>query len=257
MRRTGALLILGGRSDIGGELARRLCAGRPVVLAARGEHGMEELTTELLRRGAVAVHTLSFDAADVSSHRAVIEQASALAGEGITTAVVAFGILGDQERAEHDEAHAFDIALVDYVAQVSMLTVLADVMTTGHIVAFSSIAGWRARRANYVYGSTKAGLDAFCQGLADRLQGSDLALITARPGFVIGSMTEGMKPAPLSVTPDVVAHAVVKAIESSSGTGSPSDSRPVSRTLWIPRRLQVLAWIMKLVPRPIWRHMPR
>ncbi len=169
----------------------------------------------------------------------------------ITTAVVAFGILGDQERAEHDEAHAFDIALVDYAAQVSMLTVLADVMARGHIVAFSSIAGWRARRANYVYGSTKAGLDAFCQGLADRLQGSGLALITARPGFVIGSMTKGMTPAPLSVTPDVVAQAVVKAIESSAG------SRPASRTLWIPRPLQLLAWVMKLVPRPIWRHMPR
>ncbi|WP_412100772.1 SDR family oxidoreductase [Corynebacterium aurimucosum] len=253
----GALLILGGRSDIGGELACRLCVGRPVVLAARGEHGMEKLRSKLMHDGARSVHTLSFDAADVSSHRSVIEQASALADEDITTAVVAFGILGDQERAEHDEAHAFDIALVDFAAQVSILTVLADVMTTGHIVAFSSIAGWRARRANYVYGSTKAGLDAFCQGLADRLQGSDLALITARPGFVIGSMTEGMKPAPLSVTPDVVAQAVVKAIESSSGTESPSDSRPVSRTLWIPRRLKVLAWIMKLVPRPIWRHMPR
>ncbi|OFN76345.1 MULTISPECIES: SDR family oxidoreductase [unclassified Corynebacterium] len=251
MGETGALLILGGRSDIGGELARRLCAGRPVVLAARGEHGMDELTTELLRRGAVSVHTLSFDAADVSSHRAVIEQAATLAGEDITTAVVAFGILGDQEQAEHDEAHAFDIALIDYAAQVSILTVLADVMKRGHIVAFSSIAGWRARRANYVYGSTKAGLDAFCQGLADRLQGSDLALITARPGFVIGSMTQGMKPAPLSVTPDVVAQAVVRAVESSSS------SRPVSRTLWIPRTLQLLAWVMKLVPRPIWRHMPR
>ncbi|MDK8897951.1 SDR family oxidoreductase [Corynebacterium sp. MSK004] len=247
----GALLILGGRSDIGGELARRLCAGRPVVLAARGEHGMEELTAELLRNGATSVHTLSFDAADVSSHRAVIKQAATLAGEDITTAVVAFGILGDQEQAEHDEAHAFDIALVDYAAQVSVLTVLADVMKRGHIVAFSSIAGWRARRANYVYGSTKAGLDAFCQGLADRLQGSDLALITARPGFVIGSMTQGMKPAPLSVTPDVVAQAVVRAVESSSS------SRPVSRTLWIPRTLQLLAWVMKLVPRPIWRHMPR
>lgn len=243
----GALLILGGRSDIGGELARRLCHDRPVVLAARGEHGMEELQQELSAAGATAVHTLSFDATEVEGHRDVVERAAQLAGEPITTAVVAFGILGDQERAERDETHAFDIALVDYAAQVSMLTVLADFMRSGHIVAFSSIAGWRARRANYVYGSTKAGLDAFCQGLADRLHGTDLALITARPGFVIGSMTTGMKPAPLSVTPDVVAEAVTRAI--ASGTGS--------RTLWIPRALQLLAWIMKLVPRPIWRHMPR
>ena len=243
----GALLILGGRSDIGGELARRLCPHRPVVLAARGEQGMEALSEELAQAGATAVHTLSFDATQVDQHREVVAQAAQLAGEEITTAVVAFGILGDHNRAEHDEAHAFDIALVDYAAQVSMLTVLADVMTSGHIVAFSSIAGWRARRANYVYGSTKAGLDAFCQGLADRLHGSKLAVITARPGFVIGSMTEGMTPAPLSVTPDSVAEAVTKAIE--SGTES--------RTVWIPRALQLLAWVMKLVPRPIWRHMPR
>ncbi len=127
-----------------------------------------------------------------------------------------------------------------------MLTVLADIMESGHIAAFSSIAGWRARRANYVYGSTKAGLDAFCQGLADRLHGGPLALITARPGFVIGSMTTGMKPAPLSVTPDVVARAVVRAMDSGR-----------SRTLWIPGALRLLAWVMRCVPRPLWRHMPR
>ncbi|MDO5031600.1 SDR family oxidoreductase [Corynebacterium sp.] len=247
----GALLVLGGRSDIGGELALRLAPGRPVVLAARGGHGMEAITARLRSAGATEVHTLDFDARDVAKHRELVERAHSKAGE-ITTAVVAFGILGEQERAERDEAHAYDIAVVDYAAQVSMLTVLADVMRRGHIVAFSSIAGWRARRANYVYGSTKAGLDSFCQGLADRLHGSPLALITARPGFVIGSMTTGMKPAPLSVTPDVVAEAVANAIHSDAAR-----STPRSRTLWIPRALQALAWVMRCVPRPVWRHMPR
>ena len=127
-----------------------------------------------------------------------------------------------------------------------MLTVLADEMARGEIFAFSSIAGWRARRANYVYGSTKAGLDAFCQGLSDKLHGTGLNLILARPGFVIGAMTEGMKPAIMSVTPDVVADAVVEAAVKGRST-----------TVWIPRRLTVLATIMRLVPRPIWRHMPR
>ncbi|WP_293771365.1 SDR family oxidoreductase [uncultured Corynebacterium sp.] len=242
----GALLILGGRSDIGGELAGLLCAGRPVVLAARGTHGMEELSARLRGAGATAVHTIDFDAADAASHRATVARATELAGD-ITTAVVAFGILGDQARAEHDEAHALEIATIDYAAQVSMLTVLADVMTRGHIVAFTSIAGWRARRANYVYGSTKAGLDAFCQGLADRLHGGPLHLVTARPGFVIGTMSAGMKPAPLSVTPDVVARAVADEVL----------GHERSRTLWIPRALQGLAWIMRCVPRPLWRHAPR
>lgn len=222
----------------------RMCAGRKVVLAGRNPDRFGEVEKRLLGAGATQVKSLRFEATDLASHRRVVEDASA---DGpITTAIVAFGILGDQERAEHDEVHAAEIATIDYAAQVSMLTVLADVMMEGEIFAFSSIAGWRARRANYVYGSTKAGLDAFCQGLADRLHGGPLKLITARPGFVIGSMTEGMKPAPMSVIPDQVADAVVGAVRKEG-----------SRTVWIPRQLQVLAWVMRCVPRPIWRHMPR
>lgn len=239
----GTVLLLGGTSDIGGEVAVRVCDGRDVVLAARNTAALGDVDKRLRDAGATSVRSIEFDATDLASHRAVVERASE--SGPVTDAIVAFGILGDQARAEHDEEHTAHIAVVDYVAQVSMLTVLADVMDSGHIFAFSSIAGWRARRANYVYGSTKAGLDAFCQGLADRLHGTDLSLITARPGFVIGSMTEGMKPAPLSVTPDAVADAVVAAM----GKGS--------RTIWIPRSLQLLAWVMRCVPRPIWRRMPR
>ncbi|GAB2514831.1 putative oxidoreductase [Corynebacterium atrinae] len=239
---SNGILLLGGTSDIGGELMLRLCAGRPIVLTARRPFALEEISRRALEAGATEVRTLAFDATDLASHRALVEEAGP-----VSTAIVAFGILGDQAVAERDETHAVEIATVDYTAQVSMLTVLASTMTSGEIVAFSSIAGWRARRANYVYGSTKAGLDAFCQGLSDRLHGSPLRLITARPGFVIGSMTEGMTPAPMSVTPEDVAEAVAK--EFSHGKGS--------RTLWIPARLRLLAYVMRLIPRSVWRRMPR
>ncbi len=142
------VLILGGRSDIAGEIALRLAPGNELVLAARGLHGLDERVATLRAAGATEVHTLDFDATQVEKHRDLVHAAQRCLGEGeeLKTAVVAFGILGEQERAEHDEAHAFDIALVDYAAQVSMLTVLADEMKSGHIVAFSSIAGWRAPR---------------------------------------------------------------------------------------------------------------
>lgn len=230
-----SILLLGATSDIGLEIVRRL-PGQTVVLAARD-------TSRIPDVDAPEVFHLPFEATDLPSHRKLVEQAEELAGP-ITTAIVAFGILGDQERAERDEAHAAHIANVDYLAQVSMLTVLADHMKEGRIVAFSSIAGWRPRRANYVYGSTKAGLDAFCQGLADKLHKSPLELYVARPGFVIGSMTKGMKPAIFSVYPADVAEAVV------SRFGKPG-------TFWVPGKLRIIAWIMKLVPRPLWRHMPR
>lgn len=241
-----AVLVLGATSEIGGELATRLCRGKRVVLAARRVEALGPLEERLMAAGAVGVDKLYFDATDTAHHRQIVEQAGP-----ISAAIVSFGILGNQERAETDEVHAFEIAAVDYASQVVALTVLADAMlaqhTPGTIVAFSSIAGWRARRANYVYGSTKAGLDAFCQGLADRLLGSHVKLITARPGFVIGNMTEGMKPAPMSVDAATVADAVADAVRSKKG----------SATLWIPGKLRLLAWAMRLVPRPVWRHMPR
>lgn len=235
------MLLLGARSDIGGEIARRVCRGREVVLAARGGAGLDVVEKQLRDAGATHVRAVDFDATDLDSHRRIVQET----GE-VTTAIVSFGILGDQKLADRDEREVARIATVDYLAQVSMLTVLADEMRSGEIYAFSSIAGWRARRANYVYGSTKAGLDAFCQGLMDRLHGTGLNLILARPGFVIGTMTEWMKPAVMSVTPDVVADAVVDA----AGKGR-------STTVWIPQRLAALAAVMRLVPRPIWRHMPR
>nr|WP_282441195.1 SDR family oxidoreductase [Corynebacterium pygosceleis] len=254
----GSVLLLGGRSDIGGELAARLVSGREAVLAARDTDSLDDVERRLREAGATAVHRIAFDAVDTERHREVVTRAMDLAGPPAHV-IVAFGVLGDQCRAEHDEAHAVHIATVDYTAQVSVLTVLADLLprtaTMNHpatVIAFSSVAGWRARRANYVYGSTKAGLDAFCQGLADRLHGGPVRLITARPGFVIGRMTEGMDPAPLSVTSAEVADAIVGEIHSQERRG-----RVRCTTLWIPRRLEALARVMRLVPRPVWRRMPR
>lgn len=243
---TGGILLLGGHSDIGTELTTRLCAGRPVVLAARRPHTLDAITQRLHDAGATHVHALPFEATDLHHHRTLITEATNLVGP-ITTAILAYGILGDHHRATHDETHTADIATINYTAQITMLTALADTMSHGEIITFSSIAGWRARKANYIYGSTKAGLDAFCQGLADHLHHTNLRLITARPGFVIGSMTEGMTPAPLAVTPTTVATAITHEIH--HGT--------TSTTLWIPRQLQLLAWAMRLTPRPLWRTLRR
>lgn len=190
---TDLVVVFGGRSEIGVEVARRLARGATIVLAARRPDDLEAETATLLGDGARAVHTLAFDADDLGSHRDVVSGIVARHG-AIGTAVLAFGILGDQARAERDAAHAAAIVHTDYVAQVSILTVLAETMRAagrGKLVAFSSVAGVRARRANYVYGSAKAGLDAFCSGLADALHGTGVRLLLVRPGFVIGRMTEG------------------------------------------------------------------
>lgn len=248
----GAIVVFGGRSEIGLQVARRLAAGRTVVLAARRPDDLVEETATLSAAGATEVIAVAFDADDTDTHTALVDRLIADHGP-IAVAIVAFGILGDQQRAEHDVTHALQIAHTDYVAQISVLTPLANALRaqgSGTIIVFSSIAGVRVRRANYVYGSTKAGLDGFAGGLADALHGSGVRLLLARPGFVIGHMTAdlmaaGTPPAPMSVTADQVADAVVRAYRKGRGE------------VWIPTALRPVAFAMRLMPRAIWRRLPR
>jgi short-subunit dehydrogenase len=257
----GLVVIFGGRSEIGLELAARLAPGSPVLLAARRADQLDDQTAAVRAAGAADVHVCEFDADDLASHPPLVE--SIVAGHGpIGTAVLAFGILGDQALAEKDPAHAAAIVHTDFVAQVSLLTVLANAMRSappgcsgsigderlarrGSIVVFSSVAGVRVRRANYVYGSAKAGLDGFSSGLADALHGTGVHLLVVRPGFVIGRMTEGMAPAPLSSTPDQVAAATVRALAKRR------------RTVWVPWALRPMFIAMRLLPQFVWRRMPR
>jgi len=243
----GLIVIFGGRSEIGIELAVRLAPGATVLLAARRADDLDEQVSTLRRAGATAVHVREFDADDVGSHGPLVESIVAEHGP-VGTAVLAFGILGDQDLAEKDPVHAAAIVHTDFVAQVGLLTVLANTMRAagiGSIVAFSSVAGVRVRRANYVYGSAKAGLDGFCSGLADALHGSGVQLLVVRPGFVIGRMTGGMTPAPFSSTPEQVAAATVRALARGR------------RIVWVPSILRPVFFGMKLLPQFVWRRMPR
>ncbi len=244
---TDVVVIFGGRSEIGIELALRLAPGATVVLAARDPRLLDEQRHALHAAGAHAVHATAFDADDVSGHGPLVDSLVAEHGP-ITTAVLAFGILGDQGRAERDSAHAVQIVYTDYVAQVSLLTHLANAMRVarrGRLVVFSSVAGVRVRRANYVYGSAKAGLDGFASGLADALYGSGVQLLLVRPGFVIGRMTQGMSPAPFASTPQQVAAATARAL---------AKGRP---EVWVPWVLRPVFFGMRLLPRVLWRRMPR
>ena len=114
----------------------------------------------------------------------------------------------------------------------------------GRLVVLSSVAGERARRANFIYGSSKAGLDAFAQGLADSLVGSGVGVMIVRPGFVVGRMTEGMTPAPFPTTPDAVADAVVRGI----GSGA--------AVVYVPPVLRWVFTVMRHLPRAVWRRVP-
>ena len=256
------VLLLGGRSEIGLEIVDllvRLGAGR-VVLAMRGAPGRpgqpgqpghlahsDRPDRPSPPKWAAEVHVLPFDALDTASHGEVFARAVELVGD-LDVVISAFGVLGSQESYDADPPAAARAVAVNYGAHVSVGLHAARVLREqghGTLVVLSSVAGARVRRANFVYGSAKAGLDGFAQGLGDALHGSGARVLIVRPGFVIGRMTEGLTPAPLSSTPRQVALATVRAL------------REGASSVWVPRALGPVFGALRLLPRAIWRRMPR
>jgi len=242
------VLVLGGGSDIGLAVASRLVAqgARTVVLAGRRPGAYAAAEAALRAAGATTVRRVAFDADDTDSHPRVIRGVVADVGD-LDVTVVAFGVLGDQSVDEHDPAAAVAVARTNYLGGVSALTVMGQQLRTqghGALVVLSSVAGERVRRSNFVYGSTKAGLDGFATGLADALHGSGARVLVVRPGFVVSKMTEGMDRAPLSTTPEAVAEVIVKGLSGSA------------TVVWAPAPLRLVMSVLRHVPRPLFRRLP-
>jgi decaprenylphospho-beta-D-erythro-pentofuranosid-2-ulose 2-reductase len=240
-----SLLLLGGTSDIALALARKYSrSGLRVVLAARPSDRRTAAAAEVAGLGC-QVTEVDLDARDHESHAATIEQA--FSGGDIDIAVIAFGLLGDPERAWRDPELVLELAEVNYTAPVHFGVLLGQRMQAqahGWIVALSSVAGERVRRSNFVYGSTKAGFDGFFLGLGEALRDYGVHVLVVRPGFVKSKMTSGLDEAPLAVTPDQVAEAIVDAIKSKR------------ELVWVPGPLRVVMSGLRHVPRPLFRKLP-
>ncbi|OZM82323.1 decaprenylphospho-beta-D-erythro-pentofuranosid-2-ulose 2-reductase [Pseudonocardia sp. MH-G8] len=241
-----SILLLGGTSEIGLAVVEAFANDRPlrVVLAARPSPRLDAARARLEARGC-AVETVAFDASELDTHTDVVRKA--FTGGDIDVALVAFGLLGDNEQAWTDVPTAVELAQVNYTAAVSVGVALAEKLREqghGALVAFSSVAGERARRSNFVYGSTKAGLDAFYTGLTEALRPFGVGVTIVRPGFVHTKMTEGLSPAPLSTTPEAVAAITVDAV------------RKHRELVWAPAPLRVVMSVLRHVPRAVFRRLP-
>lgn len=241
-----SVLLMGGTSEIGLAVVEAFASDRPmrVVLAARPSGRLDAARARLEELGC-AVETVPFEACALDTHADVVRRA--FTGGDIDVAVVAFGVLGDNEQAWTDVDAAVELAQVNFTAAVSVGVALAErLKAQGHgaLVALSSVAGERVRRANFVYGSTKAGMDAFYTGLTEALRPFGVGVTVVRPGFVHTRMTEGRKPAPLSTTPAAVAAVVVAAV------------RARTELVWAPSPLRFVMSALRHVPRAVFRRLP-
>ena len=240
------IVLLGGTSDIGLAIVRALAspATRTVVLAVRRPESVDVSELHLGGRD-VKVDVVPFDAVDTASHQTLIDDLAARHGD-LDVVIIAFGQLGEQSDLDTDAAAAAALVQVNFAGAVSAsMATAARFRAQGHgqLVVLSSVAGERVRKANFVYGSTKAGLDWFAQGLGDSLAGTGASVLVVRPGFVHSSMTAGMKAAPFATTPEAVAAATVSAL------------RAGRRIVWVPGILRAVFSVFRHLPAPIWRRM--
>jgi len=213
----GTVLVAGATSAIAravsAELARR---GHALVLAARELSEAEALAADLRVRHGVAARAAAFDALDFASHASFVAELVAAEGEALEGVVVAFGWMGDAERARHDPDEARRTLDVNLTAVVSLLTPLADHLErrgAGFVCVVSSVAGDRGRQSNYVYGAAKGGLTVYLQGLRNRLFAAGVRVVTVKPGFVDTRMTFGLPGTFLVAPPERVARGMVRAID--------------------------------------------
>ncbi|OBB40346.1 decaprenylphospho-beta-D-erythro-pentofuranosid-2-ulose 2-reductase [Mycobacterium sp. 852002-51961_SCH5331710] len=248
------ILLLGGTSEIGLAICARYLrnAHARIILAdLPGHPRKDEAIAAMTEAGAKSVEWIDFDGTDTSGHRDVIDKA--WGGGDVDVAIVAFGLLGNAEELWHDQAKAVQIAQINYTAAVSVGVLIGEKMRAqgfGQIIAMSSAAGERVRRSNFVYGSTKAGLDGFYLGLGEALREFGVRVLVIRPGQVRTTTTiehwksTGAKEAPFTVDKEDVAELAVTAAAKGK------------ELVWAPGAFRYVMMVLRHIPRPIFRKLP-
>ena len=237
------VLVIGGTSEIGQAVVRRLADEGPVrpFLLGRNGDALARVSAGLARAEYAVV-----DADALDTHEAAIAHAFERAG-GFEVVVLAVGVLGAQAGLDADRDESLRVLRVNFVGGGSLLLAALEALRRqGHgvLVVLSSVAAERPRAGNAIYGAAKAGLDSLAQGLADSLAGSGVRVLVVRPGFVRTRMTAGLKPAPFAVSAEEVAEATARGLAGDA------------HTIWVPRALRYVFAVLRHLPRPIYRRLP-
>ncbi len=239
------VIVLGGTSEIALACVRELQRGAPreVALVGRDAAGLSAAAEGLRAAGVARVLELELDALELERHEEIVGQAFEQLG-GADLVILAVGVLGERGGMPEDIAAAVKLLEVNVVGAGSLLMHAARRLREGGggaLVVLSSVAAERPRRANAVYGASKAGLDSLAQSLGDDLHGAGVHMLVVRPGFVGTRMTRGLDPAPLATTAEAVARAVRDGLDRGA------------HTVWVPRALHAPMLVMQMLPRAIFR----
>lgn len=237
-----SVALIGATSDIGQAILKALPQDNldTCFVVARDPKRATSNLKEILPSRTALVE-INFQAEDSQSHRKIVDQ---LFAEGdLDIAIIAAGVLGNDPNLD-EASNALNVMNVNYVASAHLMLLIAEKMKSqghGQIEVISSFAQTRPRVDNFVYGSSKAGLDFMARGLNEKLNGTGVSICILRPGFVRTRMTRLMPEAPFTVNSDVVGKLAVKLLKSGKSVE------------YAPPILKWVALAFKLLPLGIFR----
>lgn len=207
---SGTWIILGATSGMARAFARKAAEEKcALLLAGRDQNELNILAADLHLRGSPDVSVINFDARDKHSRTALVEKTKDLPGP--ISVFLAFGTMPPEEALRHEPDLCAEMMAANYIGAalvLNALTPLFEARKSGSVIVLGSVAGDRGRKKNYLYGSSKAGLHAYVQGLAAHLSDFNVPVLLVKPGVIDTGMTWGLKNPPLPLgTPEGLATA--------------------------------------------------
>ena len=239
------IAIVGATRGMGRALARAMAArGDALCLLGRDAAELETSARDLLARGARGPVTVGrLDLAEPAGFAAALDAADRALG-GFDTLVVTAGDFAPQEELAREPARLERLLDLNFTAAAVLCQQTAERLAGrggGTICAFSSVAGDRARRANYLYGASKAGLSAFLDGLGLAYADRGVRVTCVKPGFVRTAMTAGLPAPPFAGEPEAVARRALRALD----RGAP--------VVYAPAAWRAVMLAIRLLPRAVMR----
>jgi len=247
-RKPQNVVVLGGNSDIAFAILKELAGHRleKGVLAGPNQTTLHQRASMVSDLGEIEVKVATFDTTDLAQVAAQTELAMSLVPT-VDLVIIAAGILGDQQSDESDPTAVAKVLTTNFTGPAAAMTAVVEKMKkqgNGSVLVLSSVAGAKVRRSNFIYGSSKAGLDTFALGFSDALWNTPIKVTVVRPGFVKTKMTASLKSVPMSTTPEKVALSSIRGLETRK------------EIVWVPQSFRTVIFGLRHLPRSINRRLP-
>jgi len=239
-------VVLGGTAGMGRAIAQRLAERGDVVFllgkdAQELQRSAQDLTARHPAMAAMSYATCDLEAPETFAP--ALDAADAALGS-FDAVVVTAAMFASQEALEADVELARRLLTVNFANTVVFCEHARKRLLArggGKLTVFSSVAGERGRKPVLIYGSTKAGLSVYLEGLDHKFHAAGLSVLCVKPGFVKTGMTAGLKPPPFAGEPEQVARDVLRAMDR---------GKPV---LYTPGIWALVMFVIRCLPRFVMR----